>query len=163
MADTQVQKEVQQFLGFINFYQWFCEGHAKVAKLLSKLTGNLEWQWGPEQQNAFKQLKEKIAYKVTLAIPNQKGQFRVETDASGFAVAAILSQIQDDNVWRPIAFFSKAMNPAERNYEIYDKEMLAIIKVFKEWSHHLKGAQETIKVLTDHQNLTYFRKPQNLN
>ena len=150
------KKEVQQFLGFINFYQRFCEGHAKIAKPLTKLTGNLKWHWGPEQREAFKRLKEKIAYEVTLAIPNQKGQFRMETDASDFAVATILSQIQDDNVWRPVAFFSKAMNPAERNYEIYDKEMLAIIKAFEEWSHYLKGAQETIEVLTDHQNLTYF-------
>ena len=87
----------------------------------------------------------------------------MKTDVSDFAVTAILLQIQDNNVWRPVAFFSKAMNPAERNYEIYDKEMLAIVKAFEEWSHYLKGAQETIEVLTDHQNLTYFRKPQNLN
>ena len=80
----------------------------------------------------------------------------METDASDFAIAAILSQMQDNNVWRPVAFFSKAMNPVERNYEIYDKEMLAIIKVFEEWLHYLKGAQETIEVLMDHQNLTYF-------
>ena len=110
------KKEVQQFLGFINFYWWFCKGHAKVAKPLSKLTRNLEWQWGPEQQKAFEQLKRKIAYEVTLAIPNQKGQFRMETNASDFAVATILSQMQDNNIWRPVAFFSKAMNPAERNY-----------------------------------------------
>ena len=127
------------------------------------MTGNLEWQWGLEQQKAFEQLKEKIAYEVNLAIPDQKGQFRMETDASDFAIATILSQMQDNNVWRPVAFFSKAMNPEERNYEIYDKEMLAIVKAFEEWSHYLKGAQETIEVLTDHQNLMYFRKPQNLN
>jgi hypothetical protein len=134
-----------------------------MRKPLSRLSGNLEWQWGPKQQKAFERLKNKIAYEVTLAIPNQKGQFRMETDVSDFAVAAILSQLQDNNTWRPVAFFSKAMNPAERNYEIYDKEMLAIVKGFEEWLHYLKGAQETIEVLTDHQNLTYFRKPQNLN
>ena len=65
----------------------------KVAKPLSKLTGNLEWQWGPEQQEAFERLKRKIAYEVTLAIPNQKGQFRMETDASDFAVATMLLQM----------------------------------------------------------------------
>ena len=135
----------------------------KVAKPLSKLTGNLEWQWGPKQQKAFEQLKNKITYEVTLAIPNQKGRFRMETDASDFAMAAILSQLQDNNIWRPVAFSSKAMNSTERNYEIYDKEMLVIVKGFEEWLHYLKGAQETIEVLTDHQNLTYFQKPQNLN
>ncbi|KAF8628194.1 hypothetical protein AX14_011262 [Amanita brunnescens Koide BX004] len=153
------KKEVQQFLGFINFYRRFCEGHTKIAKPLTKLTGNLEWQWGTKQNKAFEQLKEKIAYEVTLAIPNQEGQFRMETDASDFAVAAILSQIQSDGIWRPIAFFSKAMNLAERNYEIYNKEMLVIVKAFEEWSHYLKGAKETIEVLTDHQNLTYLGNP----
>ena len=87
----------------------------------------------------------------------------METDTSDFAVAAILSQLQDDKTWRPVAFFLKAMNPADRNYEIYDKEMLAIMKAFEEWLHYIKGAQEMIEVLTDHQNLTYLHKPQNLN
>ena len=58
---------------------------------------------------------------------------------------------------------SKSLNNAERNYEIYDKEMLAMMKGFYEWAHYLKGNEATTEVLTDHQNLTYFRQPQNLN
>ena len=157
------KQDVQQFLGFINFYWQFCKGHTKIAKSLSKLTSNLEWQWGPEQWKAFEQLKRKIAYELALAILDPNRQFRMETDTSDFAVAAILSQLQDDKTWRPVAFFLKAMNPADRNYEIYDKEMLAIMKAFEEWLHYIKGAQEMIEVLTDHQNLTYLHKPQNLN
>ena len=87
----------------------------------------------------------------------------METDASDFAIAAILSQLDEDGIWKPIAFMSKSLNEAERNYEIYDKEMLAVMQGFYEWSHYLRGYNAEIEVLTDHQNLTYFRKPQNLN
>jgi hypothetical protein len=62
-----------------------------------------------------------------------------------------------------VAFLSRSLNDAERNYEIYDKEMLAIMHRFYEWAHYLKGNDEITEVLTDHQNLTFFRKPQNLN
>ena len=87
----------------------------------------------------------------------------METDTSDFAITAILSQQDDEGKWRSIAFMSKALNDAERNYEIYDKEKLAIMQGFYEWAHHLKGNDAITEVLTDHQNLTYFRKPQNLN
>ena len=87
----------------------------------------------------------------------------METDASDFAIVAILSQEDDEGKWRPVAFMSKALNDAERNYKIYDKEMLAVMQGFYEWAHYLKGNDAVTEVLTDHQNLTYFRKPQNLN
>ena len=78
-------------------------------------------------------------------------------------MGGILSQQQPDETWRPIAFILKSFNSAERNYEIYDKEMLAVMHAFYEWSHYLKGTTSPTEVLTDHQNLTYFQKPQNLN
>ena len=98
-----------------------------------------------------------------LAIPSDHGHFRIETDASDFAMGAILSQQSEDGLWRPVAFISKSLNDAERNYEIYDKEMLAIMHAFYEWLQYLKGTKYPIEVLTDHKNLTYFRKLQNLN
>ena len=98
-----------------------------------------------------------------LMIPKPGQLFRMETDASDFAIAAILSQLDEDGIWKPIAFMSKSLNEAERNYEIYDKEMLAVMQGFYEWSHYLQGYNAGVEVLTDHQNLTYFHKPQNLN
>jgi hypothetical protein len=88
-------------------------------------------------------------------------QFDSTTDK--IPIAAILSQLDDNGKWRPVAFLSRSLNDAERNYEIYDKEMLAIMHGFYEWAHYLKGNDEITEVLTDHQNLTFFRKPQNLN
>ena len=80
----------------------------------------------------------------------------METDALDFAIAAILSQEDDEGTWRLVAFMSKSLNDAERNYEIYNKEMLAMMKGFYEWAHYLTGNEATMEVLTDHQNLTYF-------
>ena len=157
------KRELQQFLGFVNFYRRFVKGFAKIAKPLTKLTGNNEWKWTEIQQTAFVELKREITSERTLIIPQPGKPFRMETDASDFAVAAILSQEDNEGVWKPVAFMSKSLNDAERNYEIYDKEMLAMMKGFYEWAHYLKGNEATTEVLTDHQNLTYFRQPQNLN
>src|SRR3954463_2489760 len=96
-----------------------------------------------------------------LAMPKDEEPFMIKCDASEGALGAILSQKQEDK-WRPVAFLSKALNPTERNYEIYDKELLVIITAFDEWRQYLIGAKE-IEVFTDHQNLTYFRKLQKLN
>ena len=139
------------------------EGFAKIGKPLTKLTGKNEWMWEGEQQQAFQGLKNQIANEIVLAIPVDEGQFRIEVDASDFAMGGILSQQQKEGIWRPIAFISKSLNSAEQNYEIYDKEMLAVMHAFYEWSHYLKGVKVPTEVLTDHQNLTYFKKPQNLN
>ena len=112
---------------------------------------------GKEQEEAFQGLKCQIAKEITLAIPADEGQFRIEVDTSDFAMGGILSQQQQkDEMWQPIAFISKSLNSAKQNYEIYDKEMLAVMYAFYEWSHYLKGVKIPTEVLTDHQNLTYF-------
>jgi hypothetical protein len=108
-------------------------------------------------------IKNEVTSERVLIIPKPGKPFRMETDASDFAIAAILSQLDDNGKWRPVAFLSRSLNDAERNYKIYDKEMLAIMHGFYEWAHYLKGNDEITEVLTDHQNLTFFRKPQNLN
>jgi hypothetical protein len=157
------KRELQQFLGFVNFYRRFVKGFAKIAKPLTKLTGKTDWLWMELQQKAFQELKNEVTSERVLIIPKPGKPFRMETDASDFVIAAILSQLDDEGRWRPVAFLSRSLNDAERNYEIYDKEMLAIMHRFYEWAHYLKGNDEITEVLTDHQNLTFFRKLQNLN
>jgi len=99
-----------------------------------------------------------------LALPADEGQFRVEVDASGVALGGVLSQKKsEDKTWKPVAFISRTMNDAELRYDIYDKELLAIIYAFKEWKHYLLGAREPIEVQSDHKNLSYFREPHDLN
>ncbi|SJL14660.1 uncharacterized protein ARMOST_18125 [Armillaria ostoyae] len=156
------KKELQSFLGFTNFYRKFIKNYSKVVRALTQLTGNAEWTWGAAQNQAFQQLKKQMAEDVILAIPNGTGRFRVEADASNGAIGAVLSQEQEGR-WRPVAFMSKALTATERNYEIYDKELLAIMLALSEWRHYLMGALEDVEIWTDHQNLQYFRKPQKLN
>ena len=125
--------------------------------------GNEAWNWTQFQQEAFQKVKDEITSEWVLMIPKPGRPFRMETDASDFTITAILSQLDEDGIWKPVAFMSKSLNKAERNYEIYDKEMLVVMQGFYEWSHYLRRYNAEIEVLTDHQNLTYFHKPQNLN
>ncbi len=103
-----------------------------------------------------------MAEDVILAIPNDDDPFRVEADASEGAVGAVHSQ-QQNGVWRPVAFMLKSLSATEQNYEIYDKELLAIMLALSEWRHYLMGATKDVEIWTDHQNLQYFRLPQKLN
>ena len=93
------QRELQQFLGFVNFYRRFIQGFAKIAKPLTKLTGKSEWLWTELQQTAFEELKKEVTSERTLIIPKPEKPFRMETDASDFAIAAILSQEDDKGIW----------------------------------------------------------------
>ncbi|KAJ8455679.1 hypothetical protein ONZ45_g18876 [Pleurotus djamor] len=90
--------------------------------------------------------------------------YRVEADSSDFATGAVLSQLDPaDEKWHPVAYYSKSLQPAERNYEIHDKEMLSIIRALEEWRHLLEGATPEFEIWTDHKNLEYFTKAQKLN
>ena len=155
-------RQLQRFLGFCNYYRRFIQGFSKIAKPLHHLTGKVPWTWEEDQQRAFDQLKEAICSEPILTIADYSKPFRVEADSSDFANGAILSQ-KVDNVWKPVAFRSQSLTDTERNYEIYDKELLAIMEALREWRHYLQGAQEPVEIWTDHQNLTYFREPQNIN
>ena len=129
---------------------------------MTALTGKAKWNWGPEAKKAYWDLKERLCTPPVLTIADDKGQFRVEADASDFATGAVLRQKQDGK-WRVIAYRSSTFTEAERNYEIYDKEMLAIIQALMEWRQYLLGAVQTFEIWTDHANLTYFKAPQKLN
>ncbi len=98
-----------------------------------------------------------MAEDVILAIPNETDPFMVEANASEGAVGAVLSQKQNGK-WCPVAFMSKSLSATECNYEIYDKELLAIMLALDEWRHYLMGAAVDVEIWTDHQNLQYFRK-----
>ena len=93
--------------------------------------------------------------------------FILETDASNFAVGAVLSQPSSMDKLEdllPVGFFSRKMSPSERNYDVHDKELLAIICALDHWSHYFLGAPHElkIKIFTDHRNLVYFRSRQTL-
>ena len=90
-------------------------------------------------------------------------KMRMEVDASDYAMEGVLSMECEDGLWRPVAFLSKSLNEMERNYEIHDKEMLAIIWRLESWRYLLEGVQSKFEIWTDHKNLEYFMKVQKLN
>ena len=96
----------------------------------------------------FEELKENIMSQPVLLLPRREGKFRVEMDASGHAIGGVLSQEQDGK-WKPIAFLSRTMQPAERNYEIYNKELLAIVETLTKWRQYLLDVAETFEIWMD--------------
>jgi len=88
---------------------------------------------------------------------------RVKADASDYATGGVLSMKCKDEKWRPVAFISKLLNAMEQNYEIHDKEMLAVIRCLEAWRYYLEGAKLKFKIWTDHKNLQYFMANQKLN
>jgi len=158
-------KELQSFLGLCNFYRRFINNFAKIMEpLRALLRRNDQFTWSKEADDSFNKLKESFKIGEVLIFPDPEKEFIVETDASDFAVGCVLSQINSaDNLLHPVAFHSRSLNRAEINYTIYDKELLAIITAFDTWRHHLEGAKYPVRIITDHRNLLYFKKPQHLN
>ena len=122
-----------------------------------------KWWWEEVQQKAFDELKQVFTTKPVLAVSNLDKEFRVEADASNYATGGVLLIKCSDKKWRPVAFISKSLSDTERNYEIHDKEMLAVIRCLEVWRHFLEGATIKFEIWTDHKNLKYFMKAQKLN
>ena len=159
---SKSHEELQGFLGFLNFYHHFIENFSKVACPLNTLTSEkLLFEWTIKCQQAFKQLKEKITTAPALHMPNDEDPFHIETDGLGIGIGAILFQ-QQGNHWHPIAFISYSLNDTEQNYHTADLEMAAIIFALKEWGQYLLNAKHPFTILTDHKNLEYFTKSQDL-
>jgi len=132
---------------------------AKIAKPLYKMTRKeMKWSWGERQQRAFEELKERFTTEPVLVTPDLDKEMRVEADASDFVMEGVLSMKCEDEKWRPVAYISKSLNKAEKNYEIHDKEMLAIIQCLEAWRHFLEGAKDQFEIWMDHKNLEYFMK-----
>src|SRR5258707_11263496 len=157
-------KEVQSFLGFVNFYRKFIRDFSDVTCPLYALTCKTQqWVWGSPEQKAFDALKKAVTSAPILTFPSQSSRFCLECDASNFVTGAVLSQAQADGTHQPITFMSKGFSDTERNYQIHNKEMLAIMHALDEWCHFLEGVTEKFKIRMDHQNLTYFQDAQKLN
>jgi len=150
-------KDIQFFLGFANFYHRFIFNYSDIVIPLTHLTRkDIPWKFDPFCQDAFNSFKKAFTSAPILThwIPNT--QLIVETNASDYALAAILSIVNEDNEVHPVAFHSCTFTAAELNYNTHDKELLAIFEAFKIWQHYLEGPAYPIDVVTDHKNLEYF-------
>jgi hypothetical protein len=153
----QKVKDVQSFLGFTNFYRCFITNYLDITVPLTRLTHKNEpWHWSPSCDEAFRLLKNSfisapILHHFDLSLPPI-----VETDASDYAIAGILLVCTDDGDVHPVTFYSCMLNGTELNYNMHNKELLAIFDAFKTWHHYLKSPHHTVNVITDHKNLKYF-------
>ena len=134
-----------------------------MSPLTDLLKKGIVFEWAESAQRAFDELKACYLGAPLLRHFDPRLPMRLEADASQFALAGILSQLFEDGQWHPIAFTSRKMQGAERNWEVYDQELLAIVHSFKTWRHYFEGCQHTIQVLTDHNNLRGIRSVQKLN
>ena len=156
--------EVQQFLGFCNYYRRFIKGYWDVAEPLMRLTKkDVPFEWLEDQQRAFEEMVLKFTTAPTLRHFDDSREVIIEIDASHYVSAGVLSQRDDEGVLHPVALFPIKHSPAECNYDIYDKELMAIIKALEEWRPECEGAEHTLQLITDHNNLEYFMSKKLLN
>jgi len=115
------------------------------------------------QQNTFDELKRIFTSKLVSAALDLDKKFRVEAHTSNYTTEGILLIKYSDEKWRPVTFISKSLSDMERNYEIHNKEMLAVIRCLEAWRHFLEGATVKFEIWMDYKNLEYFMKAQKLN
>lgn len=155
-------RDIQQFLGFANFYRRFIKGYSRVILPLTRLLKkNSTFTWDARAEEAFNNIKQAFQGADILRHFDPTRETVIETDSSDFAISAILSQYHGKQL-HPVAFMSRKMSSAELNYEIHDKELLAVVSAMKLWRHYLEGLKEPFTILSDHQALEYFQTAKTL-
>ncbi len=155
--------ELRGWMGFINFYRRFIKGFSKIARVLNELTKKgVPWEWTEEREEAFQTLKRLICEEPVLLMPKLDQPFELEVDASNYAIGATVNQRDEYDQWHPVAYYSTTLSETERNYNIYDKELLAVVKSLCHWRTYLAGVPHQIVIHTDHSNLLYWKEPRKI-
>ena len=143
------RKQLRRFIGMVNYYRdmWPQRSHL-LAPLSSMTSAKVKWKWTPEHQESFEQMKALIAKETLVTFPDFTQEFEIHTDASKFQLGACISQNG-----KPVAFYSRKLQPAQTRYTVTELELLSIVETLKEFRNILLG--QRIKVHTDHENLTY--------
>ncbi|KAI5115854.1 hypothetical protein M0805_006710, partial [Coniferiporia weirii] len=156
-------KQLRSFMGFCNYYRRFIPNFSQTVYPLNELTcTNEPWTWTPERDKAFLKLKTQFLDKSALLIPDPSKPFILETDASKVATGAVLYQTNSNGDLQPCGFISQTLGPAQQRYEVYDRELLGIIRGLEAWRHYLLGNPHTTIIWCDHKNLSYFRSDRRL-
>ena len=153
------RQEVQQLLGLWNFYRRFIHNFSGlVSRITDLLRQDVSFHWGQAQEAAYLKIVILFTSGNTPILKHYDPDkpALLETDASDFAIAGILSQKFEDGRVHPVRFVSRKLTPAELNYDDYDKEMIAIVFSLRKNRHYLQGAEHKTMIYSDHQNLTYF-------
>jgi len=157
-------KGIQSFLGFANFYRRFIKDYSKITTPLSSLTRKEKaWEWGDKQQEAFETLKKAMITERIVQHFDPQRAVTIETDAADYAIGAKCSQPNEKGILHPVAYYSRKLKDPERNYDIHDKELLAIMDALQKLDTYCKTTGPKITILTDHKNLEYWKTKKDLN
>ena len=149
-------QEVQSFVGHVQYYREFIPNcSALLSPITNLLRKNTEFRWSTEQQNVFDTIKQLLVKEPILAIFNPEKQIHIFTDASTKGIGAVLKQ-QHDSILKPVHYFSRSLQPYQRNYTITELECLAIVESLKHWHHYVDGKK--IIIHSDHCGLQWLRK-----
>ena len=158
----QCVSDVRKFLGLTGYYRRFVAGHSSIAAPLSDLTcKDTPFVWGEKEETAFVQLKSALASAPLLITPDNSKPYVLHTDASGYAVGASLSQMTDRGL-QPVAFMSKKMSDAQRNYSVHEWELMAVMEALRTWRCYLYGSATPVDIYTDHHSLQWISTQPNL-
>ena len=150
-------KDIQSFLGFANFYRRFIFNYSDIViPLTCLIQKDIPWKFDFSCQDAFNSLKKAFTSTPIFTYWIPDAQLIVETDASDYALTAIFSIVNEDNEVHLVVFHSHTFTMVELNYDIHNKELLAIFEAFKIWRHYLEGLAYPIDIVMDHKNLEYF-------
>lgn len=148
--DLKTVHDVRSFLGLCSYYRRFVRHFAEIASSLHALEKkHTKWQWTDKEKSAFRCLKEKMTTDPVLILPDLSKSFVVQCDACGSSIGAVLMQNG-----RVVAYESRVLSDTEKTYQVYEKELLAVIHALSSWKHYLLGADFVVQ--TDHQTLRYF-------
>ena len=157
MTQPTSLRDIQVFLGMVGYYRQFIPHFSELAEpLVRLLIKEVPFVWDEEQDSAFNALREALASSPVLVHPDFDKPFVLFTDASNVAVGAILAQLDENKVDHPIAYFSKTLSKAERNYSVTERECLAVLLAIKQFRPFLYGTHFTI--VTDHSSLCWLHK-----
>ena len=157
-------KEVQAFLGFANFYQRFIQGYSQICTPLTKMTKKEQpFHWEYKQKKAFEKLKKKFILAPILGPFNPERKIILKINASDQALGSCLIQPDAERRLHPVAYCSRKFSGPELNYDVHNKELLAIVDAFEERQAYLERTKHPITVYSDHKNLSYLMITKKLN
>lgn len=157
-------RDVQGFLGFTNFYRRFFSHYSSLALLLTALCHkDISFSFGTSERAAFQALKSALCSYPVLRHFDPTRPCTLATDASDFALSGVLQQPDEDGVLHPVVYYSRKFSPAEINYEVYNKELLAVVDSFRDMRAWLLGLSHLVSVISEHKNLEYFMSSRVLN